>query len=68
MGMRETWFHYTQCTTQQAEELMAEYRRRGIKVERSLNSDYITWTVSALLPEVNKPTRPSRRWQHRAWR
>lgn len=68
MVMRETWFHYTQCTTQQAEELMAEYRRRGIKVERSLNSDYITWTVSALLPEVNKPPRPSRRWQHRAWR
>lgn len=68
MGMRETWFHYTQCTTQQAEELMAEYWRRGIKVERSLNSDYITWTVSALLPEVNKPPRPSRRWQHRAWR
>lgn len=68
MGMRETWFHYTQCTTQQAEELMAEYRCRGIKVERSLNSDYITWTVSALLPEVNKPPRPSRRWQHRAWR
>lgn len=67
MGMRETWFHYTQCTTQQAEELMAEYRRRGIKVERSLNSYYITWTVSALLPEVNKPPRPSRRWQHRAW-
>ncbi|EPJ7090573.1 hypothetical protein NK529_005041 [Citrobacter amalonaticus] len=68
MGMRETWFHYNQCSTQQAEELMAEYRRRGIKVERSLNSDYITWTVSALLPEVNKPPRPSRRWQHRAWR
>ncbi|WP_072011074.1 hypothetical protein [Citrobacter amalonaticus] len=67
MAMRETWFHYPQCTTQQAEELMAEYRRRGIRVERSLNPDYITWTVSARLPEGKKPPRTSRRWQNRGW-
>lgn len=53
-GMKKTWFHHTDCTTQQAEELMAEYQRRGVKVERSLNSDYLTWTVSAFLPP---PTR-----------
>ncbi|EPJ5578868.1 hypothetical protein R4R77_004675 [Citrobacter amalonaticus] len=67
MAMRKTWFHYIQCTTQQTEELMAEYRRRGIRVVRSLNPDYITWTVSVRLPEGNKPPRPSRRWQHRVW-
>ncbi|EEY6127008.1 hypothetical protein [Escherichia coli] len=67
MAMRETWFHYPQCTTQQAEELMAEYRRRGIRVERSLNPDYITWTVSARLPEGDNAPRPSRVWQSKAW-
>ncbi|EDV82125.1 conserved hypothetical protein [Escherichia coli E22] len=46
---------------------MAEYRRRGIRVERSLNPDYITWTVSARLPEGKKPPRTSRRWQNRVW-
>lgn len=65
--MKETWFHHTDCTTQQAEDLVATYRARGVKVERSLNPDYITWTVSACLPEGNKPPRQSRVWQSKAW-
>ncbi|HDT3696202.1 TPA: hypothetical protein QHS09_003312 [Enterobacter roggenkampii] len=67
MGMKHTWFHHTDCTTQQAEELMAEYQRRGVMVERSLNSDYLTWTVSARLPEGNNQPRINRRWQNRIW-
>lgn len=67
MAMKHTWFHHTDCTTQQAEELMEEYQRRGVMVERSLNSDYLTWTVSALLPEGNKPPRINRQWQNRIW-
>jgi len=46
---------------------MAEYQRRGVKVERNLNSDYLTWTVSARLPEGKKPPRINRRWQNRIW-
>jgi len=65
--MKETWFYHADCTTAQAEELLAQYRRRGVKVERSLNADLITWTVSALLPESNKPPRVSRVWQSKAW-
>ncbi|WP_312670806.1 hypothetical protein [Pseudescherichia sp.] len=67
MAMKETWFYHVDCTTAQAEELLAQYRRRGVKVERSLNPDHVTWTVSALLPESNKPPRPSRVWQSKAW-
>ncbi|EPJ7184070.1 hypothetical protein N1Z88_000758 [Citrobacter amalonaticus] len=67
MAMRETWFHYTQCTTQQTEELMAEYRRRGIRVERSLNPDYITWTVSVKLPECGRPARTPRTFRQKVW-
>lgn len=65
--MKETWFYHMECTTEQAEELLAQYRRRGVKVERSLNPDLITWTVSAQLPECNHSPRPSRVWQSKAW-
>ncbi|QMR77921.1 hypothetical protein HV107_20950 [Enterobacter sp. RHBSTW-00175] len=67
MVMKETWFQYPECTTQQAEELMAKYRSRGIAVERSLNADFVTWTVSARLPEGKNPPRASRQWQSRMW-
>ncbi|EJA5035200.1 hypothetical protein MX007_001733 [Salmonella enterica] len=51
--MKYSWFTHADCNTQQADELVAEYRRRGVKVERSLNHDCIHWTVSALLPEFD---------------
>lgn len=51
MPMKHSWFHHLECTTQQAEELVARYRQRGVKVERSLNPDFMTWTVSAQLVE-----------------
>lgn len=47
MPMKHSWFHHLECTTQQADELMARYRQRGVKVERSLNPDFMTWTVRA---------------------
>jgi hypothetical protein len=49
--MKHSWFHHPECTTQQADELVARYRQRGVKVERSLNPDFVTWTVSAQLVE-----------------
>lgn len=67
MAMKFTWFHHTQCSTEQADELLAQYQRRGVHVERSLNPDYITWTVSARLPESKKPPRADRRWQNQMW-
>lgn len=67
MGMRKTWFHHTECSTEQADELVATYQRRGVKVQRSLNPDYVTWTVSAYLPTSNSPARPDNRWRNRMW-
>jgi len=67
MAMKESWFQHTECTTAQAEQLLADYRRRGVKAERSLNQDRTTWTVSARLPEGKNPPRSSRRWQSRMW-
>ena len=48
---RKSWFQHTECSTQQADELVEQYQRRGVEVERSLNPDFLTWTVSARLPE-----------------
>lgn len=67
MAMKLSWFQHTDCTTEQADELVDNYRRRGVKVERSLNRDNTTWTISAQLPEGDKAPRPSRVWQNKAW-
>ncbi|NIG48448.1 hypothetical protein [Klebsiella sp. Ap-874] len=67
MPMKYSWFHHNDCTTQQADELMAKYRQRGVRVERSLNSDFLTWTVSVQLVEDNKPLRQDSRWRNRMW-
>ncbi|EGI6721414.1 hypothetical protein IGX55_000862 [Escherichia coli] len=67
MAMKFSWFHHHECTTEQADELVEKYRARGVKTERSLNRDNITWTVSAQLPEGEKAPRPSRVWQSKAW-
>ena len=67
MTMKYSWFHHHECTTEQADELVEKYRARGVKTERSLNRDNITWTVSVQLPESEKAPRPSRVWQSKAW-
>ncbi|EKD9933111.1 hypothetical protein OS580_004153 [Escherichia coli] len=65
--MKMTLFLYPDCTTDEADFLVAQYRRRGVVVVRSLNPDRRTWTVSAKLPESNTAPRPDRRWQNRMW-
>lgn len=67
MGMKYSYFQHTECTTHQADELVAEYRRRGVKVERSLNPDYLTWTVSVKLPECLHPARTPRTYRQKVW-
>ncbi|MCU6666110.1 hypothetical protein [Silvania hatchlandensis] len=65
--MAKSWFHYTECTTDQADELMATYRARGVAVERNLNPDLITWTVSARLPEARRQERTPRTFRQKVW-
>ena len=66
--MKKSWFQRTQLTTEQADELEARYRAKQIKTERSLDNDFIHWTISAFLPEASKPPRQERTWQQRIWR
>ena len=65
--MKLSWFQHPNCTTEQADALQAQYRRRNITVSRSLNPDFSTWTISALLPESKNPPKADRRWRNRMW-
>ncbi|WP_182353495.1 hypothetical protein [Salmonella enterica] len=33
--MKMTWFQHPACTTEESDELVRQYRRRGVKTERS---------------------------------
>ena len=46
--MKKSWFQHTQLTTEQADELEARYCAKQIKTERSLDNDFIHWTVSCV--------------------
>lgn len=67
MAMKFSWFHHHECTTEQADELVEKYRARGVKTERSLNRDNITWTVSVRLPEAKRQERTPRTFRQKVW-
>ncbi|EHX7012547.1 recombination protein NinG [Salmonella enterica subsp. enterica serovar Concord] len=55
--MKMTWFQHPVCTTEEADELVAGYRRRGVKVERYGEAEVLElesnntpqrWTVEEL--------------------
>lgn len=65
--MKMTWFQHPVCTTEEADKLVAGYRRRGVKVERSLNPDYISWTVGVKLPEYVHRVRTPGAFHQKVW-
>ncbi|VVT52225.1 Phage protein [Kosakonia radicincitans] len=54
--MKKGWFHHTDLTDSQAKGLVARYTARGVETSKSLSPDYLSWIVSAYLPE-GKPSR-----------
>lgn len=66
--MKKTWFYHTQLAADQADELVARYREKGVFAKKSLDADYLSWTVSAKLPEASKAPRQNRMWQQKMWR
>lgn len=66
--MAKSWFHYTECTTEQADELQRQYQRRGVAVTRSLNPGYQTWTVSVERQEVTYLEPTPRTYLQKAWK
>lgn len=62
-----SWFHHSNCTTEEANALILQYQSRNIKTEKQLAADYKSWTVSALLPETKYEPIPSKRWAQPIW-
>lgn len=66
--MRMGWFEHSNCTAEEADELLRQYRKRGMKAERSLSADCKTFVVRVLLPESKYPPRQDTTFQQRMWR
>ncbi|OLW44809.1 hypothetical protein P288_23610, partial [Salmonella enterica subsp. arizonae serovar 18:z4,z23:- str. CVM N7307] len=47
--------------------LVSDYQKRGIRTEKSLNPDFITWTVSAKLPEYAHRVRTPKSLRQKVW-
>ncbi|WP_080080031.1 hypothetical protein [Salmonella enterica] len=59
--------HHHDCTTEQADTLISDYQKRGVRTEKSLNPDFITWTVSAKLPEYAHRVRTPKSLRQKVW-
>ena len=58
MWMKHSWFHHTDCSTEQADELVKRYKARGVRVERNLNPDYVTGlSVPFFRPQIRQRAR-----------
>ena len=66
--MKKSWFTYTGLTTEEANELVARYKSKGVLVEKSLDIDPRLWIVSALLPQQNSSAKTAQSMRARAWR
>ncbi|EEG5537041.1 hypothetical protein G3E37_003530 [Salmonella enterica subsp. enterica] len=40
MAMKYSWFHHHDCTTEQADTLMSDYQKRGVRTEKSLKGSF----------------------------
>lgn len=64
--MKKGWFHHSDLTESQAKELVARYTARGVETEKSLSPDYLSWNVSAFLPEGKAPRRGDSKFRGRS--
>lgn len=66
--MKKGWFQHTDLSESQANELVERYSAKKIRTEKTLSTDYKTWTVNALLPEAEHVPRVDKTFQQRIWR
>lgn len=50
--MKKSWFTHSGLTTEEANELMARYKSKGVPVKKSLDIDPPFWLVSAYIPQL----------------
>lgn len=67
MTMKYSWFHHHECTTEQADELVASYRRRGATVEPQPEPRQHHRLSVQKLPECEHPARTPRTFRQKVW-
>lgn len=65
--MKRDWFRHDGLTEQEATELIHLYTARAVPTQKQLSSDYLTWSVMALLPVGNRAPRVDRTYEQRIW-
>ncbi|XHF49441.1 MAG: hypothetical protein PIK35_12350 [Enterobacter roggenkampii] len=65
--MKKSWFTHTGLSTTEADELVARYQAKGVKVEKSLDADPRYWIVSAFLPQQASSPKTQQSMRSRAW-
>ncbi|MGC0890440.1 hypothetical protein [Pantoea agglomerans] len=65
--MAKDWFTHTGVTAEEAERLINQYAKRGVKTRKHLSLDCRTFNVQALLPVTNYEPKPSKAFQSKLW-
>ncbi|KLP33457.1 hypothetical protein [Enterobacter ludwigii] len=65
--MKKSWFTHTGLITEEANELVARYKSKGVQVVKSLEIDPRLWIVSALLPQQKSSAKTAKSMRSRAW-
>ena len=64
---KKDWFTHTGVTADEAQRLIEQYTKRGIKTRKNLSLDCRFFDVQALLPVTNYEPRPSKVYQSKLW-
>lgn len=65
--MKKSWFAHIGLTTEEAIELVARYKSKGVPVKKSLDIDPRLWIVSAFLPQQKSHPTTGRSLHSRVW-
>lgn len=65
--MKKSWFTHVNLSTEEADELVERYREKGVRVEKTLDTDPRYWIVSAELPQQKSNPMTAQSMRSRAW-
>jgi len=68
MRMKKSWFQHYPMNETEANNLVREYSRRGVKTEKNLTADPLYFVVSALLPVSDYIPQSNKSYLNSLWR
>lgn len=65
--MKKTWFQHFPMNEAEANNLVRDYNRRGVRTEKTLTADPRFFVVSAFLPMSNYIPKSNRSYLNSLW-